>query len=265
MVYVIFMIFSFSSSLIGAICGIGGGVILKPGLDAIGLYDTVTVNFLSGCTVLAMTTYSLLHRLCKRSGTATGKKELITLSEIGLSFGAATGGIAGKSLFHFCVERIGKASFMTSLQSLLLFFLVLLVFLYERYFPIVRKKTVHALYQHLLIGFDLGLISSFLGIGGGPINLLVLKYFYGMEVKQAVKSSLFIVFLSQLFSFIYTFMTGVFPTVSVQLVLLMIFGGITGGIAGRGINTKISGETVTKLFSVCNLVIMGICIFNIIR
>lgn len=76
MVYVVFLLFSFSSSLIGAICGIGGGVILKPGLDALGLYDTVTINFLSGCTVLAMTTYSLLHRLCKRSDTATEKKKV---------------------------------------------------------------------------------------------------------------------------------------------------------------------------------------------
>ena len=265
MVYVVFLLFSFSSSLIGAICGIGGGVILKPGLDALGLYDTVTINFLSGCTVLAMTTYSLLHRLCKRSDTATEKKEGISLSEMGLSFGAAMGGIAGKSLFHCCAERMEKASFMTLLQSMLLFFMVLLVFLYERYFPIVRKKTAHALYQHLLIGFGLGLLSSFLGIGGGPINLLVLKYFYGMGVKQAVKSSLFIVFLSQLFSFIYTFMTRSFPTVGVQLVLLMIVGGIAGGIVGRGINAKIADSTVTKLFSVCNLVIMGICIFNIVR
>ena len=39
LVYVIFFIVSFGASIIGAICGIGGGVIIKPVLDAFGVQD----------------------------------------------------------------------------------------------------------------------------------------------------------------------------------------------------------------------------------
>ena len=36
----------FFSSIIGAICGIGGGVIIKPVLDALGVFPVSTINFL---------------------------------------------------------------------------------------------------------------------------------------------------------------------------------------------------------------------------
>ena len=39
MVYAIFILVSFGASIIGAICGIGGGVIIKPTLDAFGLLE----------------------------------------------------------------------------------------------------------------------------------------------------------------------------------------------------------------------------------
>ena len=59
--YALFFIISFGASIIGAICGIGGGVIIKPVLDASGALLPGTINFLSGCTVLAMTCYSVLR------------------------------------------------------------------------------------------------------------------------------------------------------------------------------------------------------------
>ena len=43
------------ASTIGAICGIGGGVIIKPAIDILGLTDVSSTSFLSSCTVLMMT------------------------------------------------------------------------------------------------------------------------------------------------------------------------------------------------------------------
>ena len=51
----------FSACIAGAICGIGGGVIIKPVLDALGILDVASISFLSGCTVLSMTAYSVLR------------------------------------------------------------------------------------------------------------------------------------------------------------------------------------------------------------
>ena len=64
MVLLLIFLICFSASVIGAICGIGGGVIIKPVLDAFGIMDVATISFLSGCTVLSMTTYSVIKNKC---------------------------------------------------------------------------------------------------------------------------------------------------------------------------------------------------------
>ena len=43
-----FLIISLAASIVGAICGIGGGVIIKPLLDVTGLATVATSSFLSG-------------------------------------------------------------------------------------------------------------------------------------------------------------------------------------------------------------------------
>ena len=43
--YILFFIISFSASIIGAICGIGGGIIIKPVMDAFGVLDVSIINF----------------------------------------------------------------------------------------------------------------------------------------------------------------------------------------------------------------------------
>ena len=48
MLYLIFLLVCFFASVIGAICGIGGGVIIKPVLDAFGVMDAAQISFLSG-------------------------------------------------------------------------------------------------------------------------------------------------------------------------------------------------------------------------
>ena len=60
MVYAIFILISFLASVIGCICGIGGGVIIKPVMDAFHMYSVSTISFMSGCIVLSMTAYSVI-------------------------------------------------------------------------------------------------------------------------------------------------------------------------------------------------------------
>ena len=43
------------ATTIGGISGVGGGVIIKPVMDAVSGLPVATISFLSGCTVLAMT------------------------------------------------------------------------------------------------------------------------------------------------------------------------------------------------------------------
>ena len=51
---VLVLCIAFGASIVGAICGIGGGVIIKPLLDAFGIASVAEISFLSGCTVLSI-------------------------------------------------------------------------------------------------------------------------------------------------------------------------------------------------------------------
>lgn len=90
MLLVVFFLICFFASIIGAICGIGGGVIIKPVLDAFGVMDVATISFLSGCTVLSMTTYSVIKS--KLSGSSNIEQK----TGLPLALGAAV----GLSLIH---------------------------------------------------------------------------------------------------------------------------------------------------------------------
>ena len=88
---IIFFVISFFSSLIGSICGIGGGVIIKP----VGVMSVSAVSFLSGCTVLSMSIISVFKAL--RGGTAKINTKLTTW----LALGSVFGGVIGKVLFQY--------------------------------------------------------------------------------------------------------------------------------------------------------------------
>jgi len=51
---------SLFASIIGAICGVGEGVFIKPILDAVGLLSVNSITFLSMCTVISMTSYTVI-------------------------------------------------------------------------------------------------------------------------------------------------------------------------------------------------------------
>ena len=116
-----------------------------------------------------------------------------------------------------------------------------------------------------LIGLLLGVISSFLGIGGGPINLIVLLFFFGMNTKTAAQNSLFIILFSQLASLASTLITKTVPEFDALSLVVMIVGGISGGVIGRMFSRKIDEKAVDKLFIALIALIIAICIFNTVR
>lgn len=115
------------------------------------------------------------------------------------------------------------------------------------------------------MGGILGILSSFLGIGGGPINLVVLFYFFSMPTKVAAQNSLYIILFSQITSLGNSVVTATIPEFSVFLLLLMAGGGILGGFCGRNINKRIDSHKVDILFMVLMVMIIGINIYNMYR
>lgn len=257
MFIVLFSCICFFASVIGAICGIGGGIIIKPVLDSIGFMDANEINFLSGCTVLSMTSYSVLRN--KRVNASN----LQIKTGFPLAVGAAIGGILGKQIFTIILSSGSDKNKISALQAVCLLFITIGTLIYTLNMEQIRSFHISNTFFCLIIGSFLGIISSFLGIGGGPLNLVVLFYFFSMDTKTAAKNSLYIIFFSQTASLLFSVITKQVPDFIFNMLLLMIFCGISGGILGRYINKKLPVKVVDKLLKGLMVVIICINIYNI--
>lgn len=186
------------SSLAGAICGIGGGVIIKPVLDSLGFMTVSQIGFLSGCTVLAMSILSVSKNLKRK------------------------------------IEKVN--------------------------IPLLTVLAIGA-----AAGMLLGILSSFLGIGGGPMNLIVLAYFFSMTTKETVFGSLYIIMFSQAASLLQSIGTGMLPEVRAEYLAVAALGGIAGGTVGSWISRRMEEQMVKKLFMIMLLIIIGINLYNLVR
>ena len=255
---ILFFIVAFLSSIVGAICGIGGGVVIKPVLDMLQMGAPATINFLSGCTVLSMSLYSVSKAL--RAGDS--KVEMSTGTPLAL--GAAAGGVVGKEMFSAVKAFFGGSPMVGGVQAIALGIITLGTLLYTINKSRIKTRTTSSKLVCLIIGLLLGIMSSFLGIGGGPINLVVLGYFFSMDTKTAAANSLYIILFSQAASFVSTLITGL-PEFRIMALILMVAGGIGGGIVGRKLNKKMDNRAVDKLFIGLMVLIVGICVYNAVR
>lgn len=256
---VIFFLVSILSSIVGSICGIGGGVIIKPVLDATGIMSVSSISFLSGCTVLSMSVVSVYRNL--KNKTAKLPVQLAT----SLAIGAAVGGVLGKGGFEALKKAVGNENLVGMVQAVVLIVITLGTLIYTVEKSKIRTKELTRLWIGFLIGIVLGVLSSFLGIGGGPINLVVLAYFFSMSTKEAALCSLYIIMFSQITSLIQTLATGNVPPVNVMYFVFMVIGGILGGTLGSRINKKIEESRVNQLFIVLMIIIVGINIYNAVK
>ena len=235
MVFVFFLV-SILSSLAGSICGIGGGVIIKPVLDATGIMSVSSISFLSGCTVLAMSIVSVYKNIRAKSA------KLDVKIATALAVGAAAGGVIGKTMFQSLKTAVGDENLVGLVQAAVLIVITLGTLIYTIYKARIKTKEYRQVWLCIVIGIILGVMSSFLGIGGGPINLVVLAYFFSMSTKEAALSSLYIIMFSQITSLVQTVATGSIPDVQIWYFASMVIGGIAGGTIGSKINKKIKEE-----------------------
>lgn len=250
------LIISVLSSVAGSICGIGGGVIMKPLLDAVGIMSVSEISFLSGCAVLAMSVVSVYKNM-------HGKRAVLQLKTVViLAVGAAAGGVMGKVLFQLLRQEVGNENLVGMVQAVVLAVITLGTLLMT-----VRKSRIHTLQCEkmwivCLIGLLLGILSSFLGIGGGPMNIVVLEYFFSMKTKEAAASSLFVIMLSQAAGLMQTLLSGTAPEVPLTFLAVMIAGGMAGGMIGGRVSRRLEEQMVNRLFMLLMAVIVGISIRN---
>ena len=252
----VFFLVALGASAVGAICGIGGGVIIKPVLDLLHLETVSTISFSSGCTVLTMSCYSVGKSLL------AGEKRVSLNVGTPLAVGAAAGGLLGSQLFALVRQMSDNPNRVGAVQAACLAVITVGTLLYTLNKARIPTHRVRAKAACAVIGLALGCMSSFLGIGGGPINLVVLYFFFSMDTKTAAANSLYIIFFSQLFNLLATLASHSAPDVRWQVLALMAAGGVGGGMMGRALNRRMDSGAVERLFMALMAGIICVSVFN---
>ena len=252
-------IVTFFACFIGTIGGMGGGIIIKPVLDATGLMSVATITFLSGCTVIAMTCWNVGKNIVKKESVLEFHTTVV------LAIGASLGGILGKQLFSMVAGLFADQDMAGGVQAALRFTATLATLIYTLKKDKIQSRYVTSQAFRLVIGLLLGVLGSFLGIGGGPFNVAVLSYFFSMPTKKATQNSLFIVLLSQLTSTLKTVLGSGIPQFDPLLLAGMMVLGILGSEVGRRVNKKIDNRQATVCLEGVMVLIMAINIFNVVK
>ena len=255
----IFYLVAFGACILGKICGMGGGVIIKSVLDACGILSVGTINFLSGCTVLGMTCWSVGKTTLRRESAIDFRLSTP------LAVGAALGGVAGKALYARVAAQFASTDTAGGVQACLLFAATLATLLYTLGKDCIPSRRVVDPLRCILIGLVLGMLGAFLGIGGGPFNMAVLYYFFSMPTKTAAQNSLYIILFSQIFSLLQTVLSGSVPAFSAVVLIGMVLCGIVGSEVGGRINRRLDDRAATRLFVSAMALVLCINIYNIAR
>ena len=102
-------------------------------------------------------------------------------------------------MFQAVKASVGNENFVGMVQAIVLIGVTGITFVYT-----IFKKKIHTLTLNnaavcVIVGLVLGIMSSFLGIGGGPINLMVLGFLFSMSTKESALASLYCVFTGDQF------------------------------------------------------------------
>lgn len=252
---VFYIIVALFSTLIGAVSGMGGGVIMKPVFDLAGDYDASGISALTSSTVLAMSLVSV----AVSAGRFKKEKEN-TKTILLTAFGSLFGGLAGDKIFRMLTQSAQDGT-VKAVQNIVLLVLVVFVIIYMR----SGKKTlgVKNSFAGLPVGFALGLVSAFLGIGGGPINVAVLTAVFGFGIKTAVLCSLTSVLAAQAVKVSSTLINTGISAFSLRILPFVVAAGVCGALIGRFISRKSGDKTANIMFTAVQFIVILICAVNI--
>ncbi len=256
--YLVFVV-AFLASLLGPLCGIGGGVIIKPVVDAMGILPVAVVSFLSSVSVLTMSLATLLQNAVSKTSTIKVR------SMLPVALGSAAGGVAGKILFNLLSQNLHDRELVGAYQAAILIILTIIVFIYTLRRSSLRSFRIGRPLASALIGAAAGALWSFLGIGGGPFNLAILMFFFSMDSKPAAQASLFIIAFSQTASLLYSVFLGGLPAFEPFMLVGMCLAALLGSVIGRQIARRIDSHAVDVLYRCALVLIILICCYNFAR
>jgi uncharacterized protein len=251
------------SGIVGALIGLGGGVILVPSLlflgTAIAFFPDLSPQKIVGLSVIMMIFTGLSSTLSyMKVKTVDYRSGFIFF--IGSAPGTIIGAFVNKNL---------------DLPSFNLYFGILLVLLALLLLVRDKLKTVHWFVEHgktytfvdkqnqeyvygypiwfaLLLTFGVGFASGLFGIGGGSMIVPAMILLFLFPPHVAVGTSMFMVFLSSIVNSITHISLGNVPWI---YTLAVVPGAYIGAKLGAALNKKLNSDTLVVILRIALLVL----------
>lgn len=257
MQYALYFLIAIGATAVGSLTGMGGGVIIKPLMDVLGTFDVPTIGVLSSITVFSMSAVSIGRHMLSRT-------PIPFRMAVPLAIGSVAGGRVGQGLLDTLTAGFSNRS-VTAVQNGALAFLILAVYLYIKNKFRIPAHHWDSLLLTLLTGAFLGVCSSFLGIGGGPINVALIIYLFSLDTKTATVCSLITILFAQLSKLAAVALDTGFGGFDLSAAPVMIVGAIAGGLIGAGWSKRCSEAAVERAFNGVQLLVLAIAVWNIVR
>lgn len=253
MIGLLYFIVIVLANTLGAIAGMGGGVIIKPVLDFIGADSVAAVSFYSTVAVFTMSFVSTLRQV--QSGNQLNWR-IVAWS----SAGAVIGGIVGNQLFELFLQIMPQEETVKLIQIVLTILSLVFALLYARFDW--QNYTLQGAQWYLLCGLVLGFLASFLGIGGGPINVSLFMLLFSMPIKEATIYSIATIFFSQLAKIVTILsVTGV-ARYDLKMLYYVIPAAIIGGLLGAQLSHVLSPKKVMVVFQLVIILVIVVNLYN---
>ncbi len=250
----LYFIIAFIATTIGSLAGLGGGIIIKPFLSTFSTLELVNINILSSFTVFIMATISIYKRKNNKAISITNYKPII--------IGSIAGGIIGNQIFDLLINKINNPVLVEDFQSLMIIFLLFIAIFSKQ---ISKFFSINLNNKNLFItGFFLAIVSSFLSIGGGPINVSIFIILFSLDIKSASFISLIIIFFSQGTSLITFSITESFKGLFLKPLLFMLPASIIGANIGSFLTIYLNEKKVLYIFNITMIFLIFLNLFNII-
>ena len=240
MIIILYSIIVFLATIAGALAGLGGGIIIKPLFDIIGVHDTSTISFYSSVAVFAMCIVSIIKQL--KNGYAFRFKMLFLIS-----IGSLIGGFIGEKIFNIAILSFSN-SVVKVIQAVLLAITLIYILIYTLNKNNIKQYRLNNSVLILASGGFLGSISIFLGIGGGPLNVTLLMILFSFQMRDAIIYSVATIFFSQLAKLWSVFISNKLFEYDLFIVPFICIAAILGGFIGTLINQKLDNAKIEKVY-----------------
>lgn len=166
----------------------------------------------------------------------------------GLLFGIA--GIFGAFLGSPLTKLVSPNILLLIFGGLM--FIVAVSMLWRKNYAEGKIPSKQILWKAILAGFGVGVLTGFLGVGGGFLIVPALVMFGGLEMKKAIGTSLFVIFLNCIAGLIGHASQNHFDWSLTVLVMLL---AVVGTILGTILSHKLAAHRLQKMFAVLVLAV----------